>query len=58
MSAIFLRDLCELRAHPNRLVERHAAGEPTRANALTEGGPFGKPHTLKSDRLRQPVLHG
>ena len=37
------------------LVERHAAGEYTRAKALPEESPFGRSHTLRSERLRQPA---
>jgi len=42
-------------AHFSRLVERHTAGEYTRAKALPKESPFGRSQTLKSNRLRQPA---
>jgi len=35
-AAISRRDLWKLTAHPSQLVERHTAGEHTRAKALPE----------------------
>jgi hypothetical protein len=39
----------------NAHVERHAAGEFTRDNALPEGSPLGRSQTPKSRGLRQPA---